>query len=341
MRRQAVKLLLAGVVAITAATVVTGLKGWQLVNGELDIPIEGAWLEVNPGASLAAVSRELAARGLLRSARVLTYFGRIRGDATRIQAGEYRLLPGMSGRDVLDRLVAGDVYLHQLTAVEGWRAADLLSAIRAHPAIEVTGIELDDVMTQLGKPDTHPEGQFAPDTYHFPRGTTDLELLAQAHAAMTAQLDSIWHERSAHAEVETPYAALILASIIEKETALASERREIAGVFNRRLNLGMRLQTDPTVIYGLGAAFDGNLRRADLSRDTPYNTYTRNGLPPTPIALPGMDSLRAAVDPAQGSALYFVASGFGDGSHTFSTTLEEHNRAVASYLARLRARDRE
>lgn len=192
-------------------------------------------------------------------------------------------------------------------------------------------------MAELGAPDRDPEGQFAPDTYFFPRGTSDLAILEQAYDRMQTELETVWRERSPTAAVETPYEALILASIIEKETGLASERRQISGVFNRRLQRGMRLQTDPTVIYGLGADFDGNLRRADLSRDTPYNTYTRRGLPPTPIALPGLDALRAAVDPDDGSALYFVATGSPDGSHTFSATLEEHNRAVAAYLQRLRS----
>jgi UPF0755 protein len=191
-------------------------------------------------------------------------------------------------------------------------------------------------MAALGSPGAPPEGQFAPDTYRFPRGTLDLEIFEQAHRALERQLAAIWEQRSSNAAVNTSYEALILGSIIEKETALASERRRIAGVFSRRLRGGMRLQTDPTVIYGLGDTFDGNLRRRDLAQDTPYNTYTRSGLPPTPIALPGVDALRAAVDPEPGSALYFVATGLGDGSHAFSDTLEEHNVAVSNFLKRLR-----
>ena len=194
-------------------------------------------------------------------------------------------------------------------------------------------------MAALGAPGVHPEGQFAPDTYRFARGTAEIEILKQAYLSLQTQLEEIWNERSPVVAVETPYEALILASIIEKETALATERRQISGVFSRRLQRGMRLQTDPTVIYGLGAEFDGNLRRADLGRDTPYNTYTRRGLPPTPIALAGADALRAAVDPDESLSLYFVATGLGDGSHAFSATLEEHNQAVAVYLQRLRSRD--
>jgi len=316
-------------------------SGWRSLNTPLPVAPDGYWLEVRSGMSLSAVSRELAQRGLLSSPRPLSLFGRVRGDATSIQAGEYLLEPGITAIGVLDRLVDGTVFLHQLTIIEGWRYSDVLRVLREHPAVTTTDLDPTRIMELLGAPDLHPEGQFAPDTYRFPRGTTDLEILAQAHRAMVRQLDEVWATRSFAAAVDTPYEALILASIIEKETALASERRQISGVFSRRLERGMRLQTDPTVIYGMGDSFDGNLRRADLSRDTPYNTYTRNGLPPTPIALPSLASLRAAVDPDEGAAIYFVASGEADGSHIFSTTLEEHNRAVASYLRRLRARDSE
>jgi len=315
--------------------------GWNAVSRPLTISPDGEWLDIAPGSSLASVSRNLAARGILGAPQVLTYFGRLRGDATKIQAGEYLLTPGLTGRSLLDRLVRGEVYLHQLTVIEGWRFEDLLDALRRHAAVAATDLGPEQIMRELGAPGVHPEGQFAPDTYRFPRGTTDFQILSQAYAAMQARLEQVWRERSSTAVVETPYQALILASIIEKETALASERRQISGVFSRRLQRGMRLQTDPTVIYGLGSDFDGNLRRADLSRDTPYNTYTRAGLPPTPIALPGLDSLRAAVDPDDGLALYFVATGASDGSHTFSATLEEHNRAVAEYLRRLRSREDE
>ncbi|MDH3420172.1 MAG: endolytic transglycosylase MltG, partial [Gammaproteobacteria bacterium] len=228
---------------------------------------------------------------------------------------------------------------HQIAVIEGWRFEELRRALRAHPAVIPSALESDEVMEALGAPGIHPEGQFAPDTYSFARGTPELEILEQAHRALQDQLAMVWSQRSPVVAVETPYEALILASIIEKETALTTERRQISGVFSRRLQRGMRLQTDPTVIYGLGADFDGNLRRADLDRDTPYNTYTRRGLPPTPIALAGSDALRAAVDPDESLALYFVATGLADGSHTFSATLEEHNQAVAAYLRRLRTRD--
>jgi len=236
----------------------------------------------------------------------------------------------------LAKLVAGQVYLHQLTIVEGWRFTDLLKAVRAHPAIVASTFDGAAIMAALGEPGVHPEGQFFPDTYSFPKGTADVELLRLAHQALVTRLDAAWEARDPDTLLKTPYEALILASIIEKETALATERKLIAGVFYQRLRRNMRLQTDPTVIYGLGDAFDGNLRRQDLERDTPYNTYTRSGLPPTPIALPGAGSIEAAVAPEISDAVYFVATGRADGSHSFSATLEEHERAVRAYLRQLR-----
>ena len=328
-----------GVVLLAVLSAGAMLYDWNALNRPLSIAQDGDWLEVEPGSSLGAISRELAATGILRNPRTLRFVGRLRGDATRIHAGEYRLTPGVTSLGLLDQLVAGQVYLHQIAVIEGWRFEELRSALRAHPAVMPSELTASEIMAALGAPDAHPEGQFAADTYSFSRGTLELEILEQAYRSLQSQLEEIWAERSPVVAVETPYEALVLASIIEKETALASERRQISGVFSRRLQRGMRLQTDPTVIYGLGADFDGNLRRADLSRDTPYNTYTRRGLPPTPIALAGSDALRAAVDPDESPALYFVATGLGDGGHTFSTTLEEHNRAVAAYLQRLRARD--
>ena len=225
------------------------------------------------------------------------------------------------------------MFLHQLTVVEGWRFAEFLAALRAHPAIIAGNMSGAEIMTELGAPEVHPEGQFYPDTYRFPKGTPEIEVLRAAHAALQDRLDTAWQNRNPDTQLQTPYDALILASIIEKETALASERGLISGVFHQRLARGMRLQTDPTVIYGIGESFDGNLRSRDLATDTPYNTYTRSGLPPTPIALAGGPSLEAAVAPEITDALYFVATGRPDGSHYFSATLEEHDRAVRDYLA--------
>jgi UPF0755 protein len=270
---------------------------------------------------------------------VLALYARFSGDATRIRAGEYLLTPGLTSLTLLDKLVAGEVVLHQVTVVEGSRFADMLAALRAHPAIVASTLDGDAIMAALGAPGVHPEGQFFPDTYRFERGTPELEVLRSAHAALVTRLDAAWRNRDPAIALRSEYDALVLASIIEKETALAAERPLIAGVFHRRLARNMRLQTDPTVIYGLGAAFDGNLRRRDLDTDGPYNTYTRAGLPPTPIALPGQGSLEAAVSPDSGDAIYFVATGRGDGSHYFSATFEEHQRAVGEYLRQLRSRD--
>jgi UPF0755 protein len=244
----------------------------------------------------------------------------------------------MTPLTLLDKLVAGEVVLHQLTIVEGSRFADMLAALRAHPAIVASALDGDAIMAALGAPGVHPEGQFFPDTYRFARGTAELEVLRRAHEALVARLAAAWGNRDPAITLRSEYDALVLASIIEKETALAAERPLIAGVFHRRLERNMRLQTDPTVIYGLGTAFDGNLRRRDLETDGPYNTYTRAGLPPTPIALPGQGSLEAAVSPDSGDAIYFVATGRDDRSHYFSATLEEHERAVREYLRQLGSR---
>jgi len=326
--------------AAVAAALVTGAWSaafaWRSLHAPLRIPADGASLEIASGTPLRRISADLAARNLLDHPWLLDAYGRVSGEATRIRAGEYRLTAGTTPLTLVAQLVAGQVLLHQLTIVEGWRFAELLAAVRAHPAIRAGELDGAAIMTALGESDVHPEGQFFPDTYSFPKGTTDVELLRTAHEALRMHLAKAWDSRASDIEVHSPYEALILASIIEKETALPAERRMISGVFNQRLRRNMRLQTDPTVIYGLGESFDGNLRRQDLDRDTPYNTYTRAGLPPTPIALPGNASLEAAVVPEPTDALFFVATGRGDGSHYFSATLEEHERAVRDYLRQLR-----
>jgi UPF0755 protein len=275
------------------------------------------------------VTSQLEASGALKHPRILDWYARADGSATGIHAGEYRLMPGLTGIGLLEMLTAGDVYLHQFTIVEGWRFDEMLPRLQAHTAISATATSGAAIMAALGQPDRHPEGQFLPDTYSFPRGTTDIELLRIANEALNVALESSWRNRSRDNRLEQPYDGLILASIIEKETALDSERGLISGVFHERMRRGMRLQTDPTVIYGVGSAFSGDLTRTQLNADTPYNTYTRVGLPPTPIALAGIASIRAAMMPIGSSALYFVATGEPDGSHVFSATLEEHNAAVA------------
>lgn len=318
-------------VSIVAVACATLLLAWRSLDAPMSVAAGGNRLDVAPGTSLTGISNELSRRGILETAWALNAYARFSGDAKRIQAGEYLIGSGTSPRELLDQLVSGRVYLYDLTIIEGWTFADTVTALRNHEAVDASDLDPQSIMADLGDPGIHPEGQFYPDTYRFPRGTPAVAVLRQAHEAMHDLLEEVWGEYRATAVLETPYEALTLASIIEKETALSEERRRISGVFHRRLDLGMRLQADPTVIYGLGDDFDGNLRRVDLARDTPYNTYTRSGLPPTPIALPGRRSLVAAVDPAPGSELYFVATGLGDGSHYFSTTLDEHRDAVARY----------
>lgn len=294
--------------------------------------------EIPQGASLRAVAQQLESEGLMDRPGIWVRHARRTGGATRIQAGEYRLLPGTTPAALLGQFVTGDVVLHALTLPEGWTARQAIGAIQSHPqvTVELRGLGDRDLMTRLGLSETHPEGLFFPDTYRFPRGTSDRELLLQAHSRMQRELTAVWARRAPDLPLDSPYEALILASLVEKETGAADERPLIAGVFVNRLRRGMRLQTDPSVIYGLGDRFDGNLRRRDLVSDTPYNTYTRPGLPPTPVALPGREALEEAVQPAETESLYFVATGLGDGRHFFAQSLAAHNRNVARHIANLR-----
>jgi len=325
---------------IALLVVVVGVYWWLQVYlaTPLNLGPEEKTLIVERGDSMRGVARQLAQRGILRAPGVFAGYGRVSGLAGRIQAGEYALQAGDTPRTLLDKLVAGRVRLYSITIVEGWTVAELLETLDEHPAVRHT-LSLDspeELSEVLDLEYPHPEGLFFPDTYYFPLGTPDVELLRQAHELLMARLNEAWSNREPRAVLAEPYDGLILASIVERETALDRERPRIAGVFIRRLERGMRLQTDPTVIYGLGASFDGNLTRRDLKADTPYNTYVHKGLPPTPIALPGESSLQAVAHPEQGDALYFVATGRGDGSHYFTATLAEHNAAVARYLAQLK-----
>lgn len=327
-----------GLALLLGCVVAAGAAAWLWQQFER---IETATLESAPGdttvsvergAAFAAVARDFQRRGWVTDARVLSLYARWHGLAGRVKAGEYRAEPGMSAAELLQAMVAGEVVEYPFTVVEGWRFREMWEALRAHPAIETTlPADADGaaVMAAIGREGVHPEGRFLPETYRFPRGTTDVEFLRRANRDLERVLEAAWAERQEGLPLDSAEEALILASIIEKETGVAEERRRIAGVFARRLERGMRLQTDPTVIYGMGDAYDGNIRRQDLRRDTAYNTYTRAGLPPTPIALAGEAAIRAAVDPADGESLYFVSR--GDGTHKFSATLEEHNRAVQRY----------
>ena len=304
----------------------------------LAIGDDGLILEVPTGDSVSALASRLQRDGVLGSARVLTLWARLTGDAGRIKAGEYEVGAGTTAAGLLRQLVEGDVKLYALTLVEGWNWREVRDAVAGADFLRPTqDFGTASAMAEaLALEPPHPEGMIFPDTYKVARGTTDVDLLRRGAGLMAERLERAWESRQPDLPLQNAYELLILASIIERETSVDDERARVAGVFTKRLRRGMRLQTDPTVIYGLGEAFDGNLRRRDLLTDTPYNTYTRGGLPPTPISMPGEASLQAAAAPEEGEALYFVASPELDGRHVFSATLEEHNAAVAAYIAALR-----
>jgi len=327
-------------VLLVLGAAAAGAYAWLRNNYEAPGPAAAATrIEVAPGASLRSVLNRLEAGGALHNARAVEWFLRLKGVPVRVESGLYEIPPQASARQILELFAQGKVVLEQLTVVEGATFADFLDALAGQPHVLHTlrGKSAAEVMAALGHPDQSPEGQFFPDSYRFAANTTDVAILTLAYESMQHELAAAWQARSPALPLTGPYQALILASLVEKEAAKKSERARIAGVFVNRLEKGMRLQSDPTVIYGLGAAYDGTIHTRDLQTDTPYNTYTREGLPPTPIALPGRESLRAAVQPEDSGALYFVATGLGDGAHHFSRTLEEHNQAVQAYLARLRA----
>ncbi|MGQ0799995.1 MAG: endolytic transglycosylase MltG [Pseudomarimonas sp.] len=309
----------------------------SFVDAPLAIGDEEQVFEVKRGDSFRHVLRRLRKSGV-ESGRD-TYWELLAwrmGVLTRLQVGEYSLSHGLTPRTLLHKLEQGKVIQYRFTVIEGWNVRDLRRALLDVPSLTQTlaGVSNEQLMKQLGREGVHPEGRFLPETYQFTRGQSDLDILRRALLAMDAALESAWKARDADLPLQSSEDMLILASIIEKETGQSGERREIAGVFIRRMRIGMLLQTDPTVIYGLGESFNGNLTRAHLQTDTPWNTYTRAGLPPTPIALPGVAALRAAVSPAPGDTLYFVAR--GDGSHQFSRSLAEHNAAVRRYQLRQR-----
>jgi UPF0755 protein len=285
---------------------------------------------VHPGAGLKTVSHQLAADGVFLEGESFWVLGRLTGKARTIQAGSYRIEKPLTPLEILDKLARGDVVLFDMLFVEGTTLGQWMAQLASHPRVRHTLAGMTEAQMRAALGIDHPlEGWFFPDTYRFAPGANDADILKRAHAAMKKRLADAWAGKSADTPLKTPYEALILASIVEKETGLAAERAQIAAVFTTRLKRHMRLQTDPTVIYGMGESFDGNIRKKDLTADTPWNTYTRDGLPPTPIAMPGAASIQAAVNPAPADYLYFVSR--GDGSHEFSRTLEEHNRAVAKY----------
>lgn len=294
--------------------------------------------ELKPGTSVSALARSLHKQNLLDRPKYLSLWARISGQATRLKAGEYEFSPGLTPYALLDKMVNGKVRLYSLTLVEGKTYWQMFESVHQSPYLKHTLSDLSDeaIMAKIGYAGVHPEGRFYPDTYHFPKGLEDKEFLRRAYNEMEKRLQTAWEQRDIGLPFETPYEALIMASIVEKETALASERKQIAGVFINRLRKRMRLQTDPTVIYGLGKDFDGDIRFRDLRADTPYNTYTRRGLPPTPIAMPGQEALDAVMHPDTTPYLYFVARGDASGSHVFSETLEQHEQAVNQYQRKRR-----
>ncbi|CAN7280412.1 endolytic transglycosylase MltG [Acidovorax delafieldii] len=307
-----------------------GAAYWWL-HQPLDLGPEPLELAIEPGTTPRGVARDVVAAGVKTDARLLYAWFRVSGQDRAIKAGNYEIPPGTTPISLLQKLARGEEALRALTLVEGWNWRQVRQALAKEEQIKHDAAALTDeaLMAQLGRPGVAPEGRFFPDTYTYAKGSSDIALLRRAMHAMDRHLEAAWAQRAADTPLRSADEALTLASIVEKETGKASDRGQIAGVFVNRLRVGMLLQTDPTVIYGLGEKFDGNLRKRDLQTDTPWNTYTRPGLPPTPIAMPGKASLLAAVQPQATRALYFVAK--GDGTSHFSASLEEHNRAVNRY----------
>ena len=304
--------------------------GW-IIYAPLALPQTAYAFTVKPGASLRSVARELAASGVLPADWILVGWARITGRDRTIKAGNYELSAGTTLARLLDKLTQGDVTQTAFTIVEGWNSRELRSALKKHPGIVPSVSDLPDaeLMQKIGAAENVPEGEFFPDTYYFATGSTDASLLVRAYRTMQQRLTAAWAARAPELPLSTPYEALTLASIVEKETGRPADRPLIAAVFINRLRQGMRLQTDPTVIFGMGEQFSGNLKRRDLDADHAFNTYTRDGLPPTPIALPSQASIDAVLHPPASPFLYFVSR--GDGSSEFSTNLADHNRAVAKY----------
>lgn len=322
LRALLVLLLIAGLAAGAA---------WQWLRSPLELAAPSVELSIEPGTNPVEVARAWVAAGVRTDARWLYQWFKWSGQAKQIRAGSYEVHAGITPRELLDKMVRGDQVMEQLRLIEGWSWRQVRAALAAAPALKARTAQMSDadIMAALGEAGVAPEGRFFPDTYAYSRGVSDLTVLKRAHAAMQGRLAAAWNKRASNLPLKSADEALILASIVEKETGTAADRSKVAAVFVNRLRVGMPLQTDPTVIYGLGEAFDGNLRKRDLLADTPYNSYTRGGLPPTPIAMPGAASLQAALNPAAIKAVYFVAR--GDGSSEFSDDLAAHNRAVNKY----------
>jgi len=310
--------------------------GWMVYFSSTPITLEEEVMEfdIRAGSSLRKISEQLVDQGALNESLSFMVLVRLMGKAGEVKAGNYLIENGTTPYDLFVTITSGKTTQASITFIEGWTFQQMRDVMMKNESIKHITIAYTDeqILENIGATETHPEGLFFPDTYFFSKGMTDQEILKRAYQSMQTRLNEAWEKREAGLPYKTPYEALIMASIIEKETGRADERKTIAGVFTNRMRIGMRLQTDPTVIYGMGENFDGNIRRKDLQTDTPYNTYTRGGLPPTPIAMPGLASVEAALNPAKTKFIYFV--GKGDGSHAFSSTLAEHNRAVVKYQLR-------
>jgi UPF0755 protein len=338
-RGRAVGIVLTALVLLLAGTAWVGyvwLHREYVSAGPSKSPVR---IQVEQGASVRSILTHLGNEGVVKNADAVRLYLRLTGQRQRMQMGRYEIPAGASPADILSMFDQGRVLLDSLTIVEGTTFAELRHSLDHDSEVTHTLLGKSDaeVMAAIGHAEEAPEGRFFPDTYRFAEKTTDAQILTLAYNAMQHALATAWESRRPDLPYDDPYQALILASIVEKETGLPAERPRIAGVFVSRLRKGMRLQSDPTVIYGLGSGYDGDIRTRDLTTDTPYNTYTRSGLPPTPIALPGRESLLAVAQPQESGELYFVATGTGDGGHHFSRTLEEHNAAVKSYLEHLRS----
>lgn len=309
------------------------LAAWMVHFTNAPIKLDAATMEVDlkAGSSLRSISQQLVDQGILHEPWSFVLLVRAFGKASEVKAGNYLINSGISHYDLFEALTRGNTMQASITFIEGWTFSQMRDALNRNEFIKHLTMAYTDqqIMEKIGAKEQSPEGLFFPDTYYFSRGMSDQEILQRAYIAMQTKLNAAWQQRDSGLPYKSPYEALIMASIVEKETGKGDERAMIAGVFMHRLRIGMRLQTDPTVIYGMGEKFDGNLRKKDLLNDTEFNTYTRTGLPPTPIAMPGLAAIEAALHPKKTKALYFV--GKGDGSHAFSTTLKEHNRAVTRH----------
>jgi UPF0755 protein len=323
--------------ALAIAVLVFKLLSFQ--HGSVTLPESEQVFLISPGSNIKSIAQDMTRRGIIDDPWLFILLAKLKDVETRVRAGEYLLEAGQTPDNLLETFTTGKSIQYGFTVIEGWSFRQMMDALAEEPVIMHTlqGKSDAEIMRAIGYPDQHPEGMFFPDTYRFPKGTTDADFLKRAYDVMQQHLEREWLQREPDLPLNSSYEALILASIIEKETAVGSERPLIAGVFTERLRRNMRLQTDPTIIYGLGSGFDGDIRFRDLKKDTPYNTYLHAGLTPTPIALPGLDSIRAALHPEPTEALYFVSK--GDGTHHFSATLEEHNAAVARYQLKRRKKN--